>query len=104
MKTQFAAKFKALFNIKPAGSHVVLVVLTIVLAFCLGLTFLCIWQGVNYWPLTIFSFLILVAIILLWLVSHQDVDDRISSPLRVGHLQNFLSLVEAYLNPTESTH
>ena len=76
-------RVKASISIIPTGSHVVILALVGILALCLICSFLFIWHNVDYWPPLVFSGILLVAIVFLWLHSHRHVDDRFLPPAEV---------------------
>ena len=74
--SKLSPRIKASISLIPTGSQVVVLALVGIFALCLFCSFLFIWHNVNYWPPLIFSFMLFVAIVFLWLRSHRQVDDR----------------------------
>lgn len=81
---RFISKIGTKVDINPKGSHVVILCLVGILLFCLASTFFFIYHEMNYWPPLIFSLVLLAIIVLLWFLSHRDIDGRSIPPVNIS--------------------
>lgn len=84
MNPEMLSKVKASVRIVPTGSHVVILSLVIVLGICLTFVYFLISDDQDYWPILVFSGLILVAIVIFWLRSHRDIDISPDSVIKIS--------------------
>ena len=78
------SKIGAKISVNPKGSHAVILCLVGVLLFCLSATFFFIYDEKNYWPPLIFSLVLLAIIVLLWFLSHRDIDGGSIPPVNIS--------------------